>query len=56
MQEFELQYKCQTAWFENKMKEFEFEIQTIQPFMYNPVLQGFHSNFQNTYWVTVQAL
>jgi hypothetical protein len=36
MQEFELQYKCQMAWFENKMKEFEFEIQTLHPFTYNP--------------------
>jgi hypothetical protein len=32
----------------NKIKEFEFEVQTVQPFMYNPILQGFHSSFQNT--------
>jgi hypothetical protein len=32
----------------NKIKEFEFEIQTLQPFMYNPILQEFHSSFQNT--------
>jgi hypothetical protein len=44
MQEFELQYNCQTAWFK-KIKEFEFEIQTLQPLMYNPILQGFHSIF-----------
>jgi hypothetical protein len=32
----------------NKIKEFEFEIQTLEPFMYNPILQGFHSSFKNT--------
>jgi hypothetical protein len=32
----------------NKIKEFEFEVQTVQPFMYNLILQGFHSSFQNT--------
>jgi hypothetical protein len=32
----------------NKIKEFELEIQTLQPFMYNSILQGFHSSFQNT--------
>jgi hypothetical protein len=30
-----------------KIKEFEFEIQTLQPFMYKPTLQGFDSTFQN---------
>jgi hypothetical protein len=25
----------------NKIKEFEFEVQTVQPFMYNPVLKDF---------------
>jgi hypothetical protein len=32
----------------NKIKDFEFEIQTLQTFMYKPNLQGFHSSFQNT--------
>jgi hypothetical protein len=40
----------------NKIKEFEFEVQTVQPFMYNPILEGFHLCFRNTQWVTVQAL
>jgi hypothetical protein len=49
MQGIELQYECQTTWFEqNKIKEFEFEIQTLQHFMYKPNLQGFYSSFQNT--------
>jgi hypothetical protein len=47
MQECELPYKCQTVRGLNKIKEFEFEVQTVQPFMYNPILQGFHSSFQN---------
>jgi hypothetical protein len=32
----------------NKIKKFEFEIQPLQPFMYDPMLQGFHSGFLNT--------
>jgi hypothetical protein len=32
----------------NKRKEIEFEIQTLQYFIYNPNLQGFPSSFQNT--------
>jgi hypothetical protein len=31
-----------------KTKEFEFEIQTIQYFIYKPNLQGFYSSFKNT--------
>jgi hypothetical protein len=31
----------------NKIKEFEFKVQTVHPFMYNPILQGFHLSFQN---------
>jgi hypothetical protein len=48
MQECELPYKSQTAGIEKKIKEFEFEVQTVQPFMYNLILQGFHSSFLNT--------
>jgi hypothetical protein len=32
----------------NKIKGFEFEVQTVQPLMYSLILQGSHSSFQNT--------
>jgi hypothetical protein len=46
--EFSWDHLYARIWVTIQIKEFDFELQTLQYFMHNPNLQGFHSSFQNT--------